>query len=72
MLGAGLKAGIIMGILVAVVTLTMGVTGISSNPILALLNCFLLLGVLVLWFVAGMVAARFGPAALTIGAAAGA
>ncbi len=71
MLGAGLKAGIIMGIVVAVIALIMGVTGISSNPIMGLLNCFLLLVVLALWFVSGILAARFGPAAVTAGAAAG-
>ncbi len=72
MLGAGFKAGIIMGIVVAVIAVTMGLTGISSNPIMGLLNCFLLLVVLALWFVSGILAARFGVAALTAGAAAGA
>lgn len=72
MLGAGFKAGIIMGIVVAVIAVTMGLTGISSNPIMGLLNCFLLLVVVALWFVSGILAARFGVAALTAGAAAGA
>jgi hypothetical protein len=71
MLGAGLKAGIIMGIIVAVIAAIMGVVGISTNPIVGLFSCFLLLVILVLWFVSGMLAARFGPAALTTGAAAG-
>lgn len=72
MLGAGLKAGIIMGIVVAVVDLLLNVVGLSRNPILGMMACLLSLLILALWFIAGILAARFGPAALTTGAAVGA
>jgi hypothetical protein len=72
MLGAGLKAGIIMGIVVAVVAVISNLVGLSDNPVLGLLTCFLSLVILVLWFVSGILAARFGPLELTGGAAAGA
>ena len=71
MLGAGLKAGIIVGIVVAVIALVTGVAGISANPIIGLLNCCLSLVIPALWFVSGILAARFGPADMTAGAAAG-
>jgi hypothetical protein len=71
MLGAGLKAGIIMGIVVAVVDLLLNVVGLSRNPILGMMACLLPLLILALWFIAGMLAARFGPATLTTGAAVG-
>ena len=72
MLGAGFKAGIIMGIVVAVVDVILNLVGLSTNPILGMVACLLSLLILVLWFVSGILAARFGVAALTTGAAAGA
>ena len=72
MLGAGLKAGIIMGIVVAVVAVISNLAGLFDNPIVGLLTCFLSLVILALWFVSGILAARFGPLELTGGAAAGA
>lgn len=71
MLGAGLKAGIITGIVVAVVDVILNVVGIVDNPILGIVGCLLSLLILVLWFVAGILAARFGPVPLTAGAAVG-
>lgn len=70
MLSAGLKAGIIIGIVVAVVDVVLNLVGLSNNPVLAAVACFLSLLILVLWFVSGVLAPRFGPAELTTGAAA--
>jgi hypothetical protein len=72
MFRAGLKAGIIVGIVVAVLVLLLTPAGLSNNPVLGLITCFLSLLILVLWFVSGILAARFGPAGLAVGAAAGA
>ena len=69
MLGAGLKAGIVMGIVIAVVDVLRNIVGLSSNPILAMLACLFSLLILVLWFIAGVLAPRFGPAELTTGSA---
>lgn len=74
MVRAGLKAGIIMGIVAAVVDVILWyVLGLSGSLDLEMLACFLLLLTLVLWYATGILAARFGAtAALTTGGAAGA
>ncbi len=71
MLGAGLKAGIIMGIVAAVITLLVGVATFLPTQVMTFAQCCSLVVFLALWFVSGILAARFAPAALTTGAAAG-
>ena len=72
MVRAGLKAGIIMGMVAAVVDVILYVLGLSGNLDVGA-SGFLSLLRLVLWFATGILAARFGAtAALTTGEAAGA
>jgi len=72
MVRAGLKAGIIMGMVAAVVDVILYVLGLSGNLDVGA-SCFLSLLRLVLWFATGILAARFGATAvLTTGEAAGA
>lgn len=81
MLRAGLKAGIIIGIVLAAVDVTLNVISVSFPELpvpppyewVETLGCLLLLLIPVLWFVSGALAGRFGAAAaLTTAAAAGA
>jgi len=67
MVRAGLKAGIIMGIVAAV----FGVASFLPAELMRWAQCCSLLVIPVLWFVSGILAARFAPAGLTTGAAVG-
>lgn len=71
MLGAGLKAGIIMGIVAAVITLLVGVANFLPYQVMTFAQCCSLVVFLALWFVSGILAVRFVPAAVTTAAAAG-
>jgi hypothetical protein len=69
-----LKAGIVMGIVAAVVALLMGVMNVLPAellPIAGVLQCCGYVVILALWFVAGILAARFARTTLTTGGAAG-
>jgi hypothetical protein len=68
MLRAGLKAGIIIGMVLAVVDLILLLTRFEW---VGAQVCLLYLLVPVLWFISGILASRFGAAALTTAAAAG-
>jgi|GEM_PF-1379708 len=74
MIGAGVKAGIVMGIVVAVIALPTGLMGILPTELQAIggmLQCCGSVVVLALWFVAGILGARFAKTTLTTGSAAG-
>jgi hypothetical protein len=74
MIGAGLKAGIVMGIVAAVLALLMGVMNIlpaELQTIAGALQCCIWVVIVALWFVAGILGARFARAGLTTGGAAG-
>ena len=74
MIGAGLKAGIVMGIVAAVLRLLIGVMSFLPAellPIAGALQCCMWVVILAVWFVAGILAARFAQAKLTTGGAAG-
>jgi hypothetical protein len=74
MIGAGLKAGIVMGIVAAVIALLMGVVNVLPAEFMAIagvLQCCGYVVILALWFVAGILAARFARAEVTTGGAAG-
>jgi len=74
MIGAGVKAGIVMGIVVAVLALIvagMNLLPAGLLPIASMLQCCGYVVILVLWFVAGILGARFAKTTLTTGSAAG-
>lgn len=59
-MGAGLKAGIIVGLIILFLfALQFGLTFVSAD-LAGLFGCLLLILVLGLWFVAGIMAGRFG------------
>lgn len=75
MLGAGLKAGIVMGVVVAVIALLvagMNLLPAEFLPFVSMLQCCGYVVILALWFVAGILGARFAKTTLTTGSAAGA
>jgi hypothetical protein len=74
MIGAGVKAGVVMGVVAAVIALLMGVMNIlpaEFMSIAGMLQCCGYVVILALWFVAGILGARFARAGLTTGGAAG-
>jgi hypothetical protein len=74
MIGAGVKAGIVMGIVVAVLALLvagMNLLPAQFLPFVSTIQCCGYVVILALWFVAGILGARFARVALTTGGAAG-
>lgn len=74
MIGAGVKAGIVMGIVVAVLALIvagMNLLPPELLPVVSTLQCCGYVVILALWFVAGILGARFARTTLTTGSAAG-
>jgi hypothetical protein len=74
MIGAGLKAGVVMGMVVGVIALVvagMNLLPAQFLPFVSMLQCCGYVVILALWFVAGILGARFARAGLTTGGAAG-
>jgi hypothetical protein len=74
MIGAGVKAGIVMGVVLAVIALLvagMNLLPAQLLPFVSILQCCGYVLILALWFVAGILGARFAKTVLTTGSAAG-
>jgi hypothetical protein len=69
MIGAGVRAGIIMGIVAAAFALAMAAANFLLAGLAPLATCCSLLVIPALWFVSGILATRFAPAVLTSGTA---